>query len=303
MRSYRYIHLDVFTDRPLAGNQLAVFLDGRGLSNETMQAIAKEMNFSESAFVFPPERADTDFRVRFFTPAAEIAAAGHPTVGTAFALARAGTIEAGRERVVLGLGLGPTPISFTWQGDEMTFAWMTQALPQFGPAIPDPSGAAAALRLPGAAVAGTGLPVQTVSCGVPFLYVPLATRRAVDSASLDPEAYERFLKAAHLEDLPVFLFSSETAGDKATVYSRMFAPSLGIAEDPATGVASGPLGCYLVRHKVVPLERASSMLSLQGARMGRPSQIHIAVGVKNGDIANVRIGGQAVVAGEGSLYL
>lgn len=303
MRSYRYIHLDVFTDRPLAGNQLAVFLDGRGLSDETMQAIAKEMNFSESAFVFPPERADTDFRVRFFTPAAEIAAAGHPTVGTAFALARAGTIEAGRERVVLGLGLGPTPVSFTWQGDEMTFAWMTQALPQFGPAIPDPSGAAAALRLPGAAVAGTGLPVQTVSCGVPFLYVPLATRRAVDSAALDPEAYERFLKAAHLEDLPVFLFSSETAGDKATVYSRMFAPSLGIAEDPATGVASGPLGCYLVRHKVVPLERASSMLSLQGARMGRPSQIHIAVGVKNGDIANVRIGGQAVVAGEGSLYL
>jgi len=303
MRSYRYIHLDVFTDRPLSGNQLAVFLDGRGLSADAMQAIAKEMNFSESAFVLPAEQNDTDFRVRIFTPAAEIAMAGHPTVGTAFALARSGTIEPGRDRVVFGLGIGPTPVSFTWQDDEMTFAWMTQGLPEFGVPIPDPSGAAAALHLPSAAVAGTGLPVQTVSCGVPFLFVPLATRRAVDSASLDAEAYERFLRAAHLEELPVFLFSSETAGDKATVYSRMFAPMLGIAEDPATGVASGPLGCYLVRHKVVPAERAGSMLSLQGVKMGRPSQIHIAVGAKNGEILNVRIGGQSVVAGEGTLYL
>jgi trans-2,3-dihydro-3-hydroxyanthranilate isomerase len=303
MRSYRYIHLDVFTDRPLSGNQLAVFLDARGLTAETMQAIAKEMNFSESTFVLPAERSDTDVRVRIFTPAAELPTAGHPTVGTAFALARAGTIEPGRDRVVFGLGAGLTPVSFSWQGQDMTFAWMTQDLPEFGALIPDPAGAAAALRLPGAAVTGTGLPVQTVSCGVPFLYVPLATRRAVDSASLDSEAYERFLRATHLDDLPVFLFSSETAGDKATVYSRMFAPALGIAEDPATGVASGPLGCYLVRHKVVPAERASSMLSLQGVKMGRPSQIHIAVGVKDGDIVNVRIGGQAVVAGEGMLYL
>jgi trans-2,3-dihydro-3-hydroxyanthranilate isomerase len=303
MRSYRYFHLDVFTDRPLAGNQLAVFLDGRGLSDETMQAIAKEMNFAESTFVFPAEGTGTDFRVRIFTPTAELPVAGHPTVGTAYALARAGAIAPGRERVVFGLGIGPTPVSFTWQDEEMTFAWMTQALPEFGAPIPDPSGAAAALRLPAAAVAGTGLPVQAVSCGAPFLYVPLATRRAVDSAALDAPAYERFVRAAHVDDLPVFLFSSETAGDKATVYSRMFAPGFGIVEDPATGIASGPLGCYLVRHKVVPPERAGSMLSLQGVKMGRPSQIHIAVGLKNGDIANVRVGGQAVVAGEGTLYL
>jgi trans-2,3-dihydro-3-hydroxyanthranilate isomerase len=303
VRSYRYIHLDVFTDRPLSGNQLAVFLDGRGLPAETMQAIAKEMNFSETTFVLPSERSDTDFRVRIFTPAAELPMAGHPTVGTAFALARSGTIERGCDRVVFGLGIGPVPVACTWHDEGLAFAWMTQGLPEFGAPIPDPAGAAAALRLPSAAVTGTGLPVQTVSCGVPFLYVPLATRRAVDSASLDTEAYERFVRAAHLPELPVFLFSSETGGDKSTVYSRMFAPALGIAEDPATGVASGPLGCYLVRHKVVPPERAVAMLSLQGVKMGRPSQIHIAVGVKNGDILGVRIGGQAVVAGEGNLYL
>jgi trans-2,3-dihydro-3-hydroxyanthranilate isomerase len=303
VRSYRYIHLDVFTDRALSGNQLAVFLDGRGLSADTMQAIAKEMNFSETTFVLPSERSDTDFRVRIFTPAAELPMAGHPTVGTAFALARSGTIERGRDRVVFGLGIGPTPVALTWHDEELAFAWMTQGLPEFGAPIPDPAGAAASLRLPSAAVTGTGLPVQTVSCGVPFLYVPLATRRAVDSASLDTEAYERFVRAAHLPELPVFLFSSETGGDKSTVYSRVFAPALGIAEDPATGVASGPLGCYLVRHKVVPPERAGAMLSLQGVKMGRSSQIHIAVGVKNGDIMDVRIGGQAVVAGEGNLYL
>jgi len=303
VRSYRYIHLDVFTDRPLSGNQLAVFLDGRGLSTETMQAIAKEMNFSETTFVLPSERSDTDFRVRIFTPAAELPMAGHPTIGTTFALARSGIVAAGCSRVVFSLGIGPTPVAFTWQDEELAFAWMTQGLPEFGAPIADLAGAAAALRLPSAAVTATGLPVQTVSCGLPYLYVPLATRRAVDTASLDSEAYERFLQAAHLQDLPVFLFSSETGGDKATVYSRMFAPMFGIAEDSATGSASGPLGCYLVRHKVVPAERAGSMLSLQGVKMGRPSQIHIAIGVKNGEIEDVRIGGQAVVAGEGNLYL
>ena len=133
--------------------------------------------------------------------------------------------------------------------------------------------------------------------------VPLATRRAVDNAALDADAYDAFMRAATLEELPVFLFSAEKTGDKATVYSRMFAPGMGITEDPATGGASGPLGCYLVRHKVVPPERAASILSLQGVKMGRPSYIHIEIGVERGEIASVRVGGQSVVAGEGTLYL
>jgi len=297
------LQLDVFTGDLFGGNQLAVFLDGRGLPSEMMQAVAREMNFSETTFILPPERPDTDVRMRIFTPGSEMPIAGHPTIGSTFALARAGVIAAGSERFVFGLGAGPTPVRLAWRQADLAFAWMTQGLPEFGAPIPDPAGAAAALRLLRAAIPGTGLPVQTVSCGVPFLYVPLATRRAVDSASLDTEAYERFVRAAHLPELPVFLFSSETGGDKSTVYSRMFAPALGIAEDPATGVASGPLGCYLVRHKVVAPERAGAMLSLQGVKMGRSSQIHIAVGMKHGEIMGVRIGGQAVVAGEGNLYL
>lgn len=302
-RSYRYCHLDVFTDRLFGGNQLAVVLDGRGLTSETMQAIAKEMNFSETTFVLPPETGETDCRVRIFTPGEELPMAGHPTIGTAFALARAGIFGPERDRVVFGLGVGPTPVALAWRDGQLTFAWMTQMTPVFGTPIADPAGAAAALRLPSAAVAGTGLPVQTVSCGVPFLLVPITTRRAVDSASLDVTAYDAFIRASKLDELPVFLFSTETAADKATAYSRMFAPGIGITEDAATGSASGPLGCYLVRNRIVPPEKAGSILSLQGVKMGRPSHIHIAIGLEEGEIDSVKVGGESVVAGEGTLYI
>src|SRR5258706_13136261 len=139
MRSYRYVHLDVFTDRLFGGNPLAVFLDGRGLSPETMQAIAKEMNFSETTFVLPAESRDTDCRVRIFPADEELPMAGHPTVGTTFALARAGSIGSSRDRIVLGLGLGPTPVSLVWRDDELCFAWMAQLSPTFGEPISDPA--------------------------------------------------------------------------------------------------------------------------------------------------------------------
>jgi trans-2,3-dihydro-3-hydroxyanthranilate isomerase len=302
-RSYRYLHYDVFTDRLFGGNQLAVFLDGRGLPAEAMQSIANEMNFSETTFLMPPEQDGTDFRLRIFTPTAELPMAGHPTIGSAFALARAGVLEPGRADFVFGLGIGPTHLFLTWRGAELAFVWMTQRLPMFSPPISDPGGAARALGLPEAAVAGAGLPVQVVSCGVPFLFVPLATRRAVDNAASNFEALEAFFRAARIEASGVFLFSHERGGDKATVYSRMFAPELGIPEDPATGGASGPLGCYLVRHKVVPPAKAGSILSLQGVKMGRPSHVHVSIGVERDEIASVRVGGEAVLAGEGILYI
>jgi trans-2,3-dihydro-3-hydroxyanthranilate isomerase len=302
-RSYRYLHYDVFTDHLFGGNQLAVFLDGRGLSSEAMQAIAKEMNFSESTFVLPPERPDTDARMRIFTPGEELPMAGHPTIGSTFALARSGAIEPDRDRFVFGLGIGPVPVALTWRGADLTFAWMTQPNPAFSDPIADPAGAAATLGLSELAVAGTGLPVQVVSCGVPFLFVPLATRAAVDSASMQRDRFDRFRAETKTQAHGVFLFSSQPGSDKATVYSRMFAPDLGVIEDPATGSASGPLGCYLVRHKVVPAPKAGAILSLQGVKMGRPSHVHISIGVEHEEITSVRVGGEAVLAGEGTLYV
>jgi trans-2,3-dihydro-3-hydroxyanthranilate isomerase len=302
-RSYRYLHYDVFTDHLFGGNQLAVILDGRGLSPETMQAIAVEMNFSETTFVLPPETPGTDVRMRIFTPGDELPMAGHPTIGTTFALARTGVIDSSRSSMVFGCGIGPVPVSMTWNGNDLAFVWMSQRLPTFGLPIPDPARTAAVLSLPQAAVAGTGHPVQVVSCGVPFLFVPLTTRSAVDSVVVNPQALDELVGAANISAHGIFVFTAHQGDARATVYSRMFAPGLGISEDPATGGASGPLGCYLVRHGVVRPEQAASMLSLQGVKMGRPSHIHISIGLERGQIVGVRVGGEAVLAGEGTLYL
>src|SRR5262249_308307 len=162
-RSYRYLHYDVFTDHVFSGNQLAVVLDGRGLSTPTMQSIAKEMNFSETTFLLPAEESNTDLRMRIFTPAEELPMAGHPTIGSTFALARSGIIAAPRDRVVFGLGVGPTPVSLTWANDELTFAWMTQGPPVFGKVIDDRAGAAAMLGVGEVALGPSGCPLQVVS--------------------------------------------------------------------------------------------------------------------------------------------
>jgi trans-2,3-dihydro-3-hydroxyanthranilate isomerase len=132
--------------------------------------------------------------------------------------------------------------------------------------------------------------------------VPLKSRRVVDEAAFDRHAYEKLRTAGGVDDLPVFLFSTEPAADNATVYSRMFAPGFGIPEDPATGGACGALGSYLVKNKVVTPERAGAMLNLQGVKMGRPSHIHMALGIDAGAVTSVRVGGQSVIAGEGVLY-
>src|SRR5262249_22110793 len=221
VRSYRFLQFDVFTDHLFGGNQLAVFPDGCALSSAGMQAIAKEMNFSETTFVLPAEQTDTDMRVRIFTPGAELPMAGHPTIGSTFALARTGVLAPGRDRVVFGLGVGPTPVTLTWKQDDLSFAWMTQLTPTFAEPIADKPGAASLLGLSDAAVAGTALPVQQVSCGVPFLFVPLATRAAVDSATMTGERFDAFKARNKFDAHGVFLFSAAPGSDRATVYSRM----------------------------------------------------------------------------------
>ena len=301
--SYPYIHLDVFTDRVFGGNQLAVFTRPGGLTAAQMQAITREKNFSECTFVFPPETPGTDVRVRIFTPGTELPMAGHPTIGTAFALASNGTIGSGQVRVVFGLGIGPVPVDLVWEGGTLAFAWMTQLNPTFGVPIADAGVVASVLGVGPEAIRRPGLPVQVVSCGIPFLMVPLATRADVDQASMDRAGAARLREALGPVAGDVFLFSTEAAGDGATAYSRMFAPGLGVAEDPATGAASGPLGSYLVHHGVVDAEAAGRIVSLQGVAMGRPSRIHIAIDSAGGVITRVRVGGKAVVVGEGMIRL
>ncbi|HLE70837.1 MAG TPA: PhzF family phenazine biosynthesis protein [Vicinamibacteria bacterium] len=300
-RTYRYLHLDVFTDRVLTGNQLAVFLAPQGLSDDEMMLIAREMNFSESTFVFPAEAAGTDFRVRIFTPSRELDFAGHPTIGTAFALARAGKIAPGRKRVVFGEGIGPVPVDLEWERSELRFAWMYQLEPTFGKTIEDVATVAGALGVEASDIQTSGLPVQEVSCGATFLFVPMATRAALDRASLDRAAMGGFLERLQMQRRGVFLFSKEPGGDDATVYSRML--SFRGIEDPATGSASGPLGAYLVHHGAVPKEKAREILSRQGVKMGRPSRVYISIGLEGDAIKEVRVGGASAFVGEGTIEL
>ena len=301
MPDLQYVHLNVFTNQPFTGNQLAVFLNAEGIDEKRMQRIANEMAFPESTFVFPPEVSGTDARVRIFTPSQELPMAGSPAVGTTFALAGAGRLRTGADKTVLGLGIGPTIVGLEWGQDGLRFAWMNQPIPTFGPIVTDIIAVAAALGVQPRDLAGGNLPVQVASSGVPFLYVALNSRAAVDAAALDRARLGAFLRPHNLEELPVFVFSPEPADDGATVYSRMFAPVLGIPEDPGTGGASGPLGAYLLKYNAVSANTESRLVSLQGVRMGRPSHIHIALSSRDGVLEEVQVGGEAVVVGEGKI--
>ena len=296
----RYLHLDVFTATPFEGNQLAVYPQPGPLSAAQMQTIAQEMNFSETTFIYPPE-AGGDVRMRIFTPGEELPMAGHPTIGSTFALAHEGVIERGREGFVFELGVGPVPVSLEWDARGLSFAWMTQPLPAFGAVVEDRAPLAAAIGVDAGDLV-SGLPVQQVSCGVLFLFVPLNTRAAVDAVTIDRKALSRTSREAGLPELPVFLFSTDASGSE-TVYSRMLAPGFGVAEDPATGGASGPLGAYLLHHGVVDAATARDMLSLQGVRMRRPSRIHISIDSEDGKITRVRVGGKSVLVGNGDLFV
>ena len=296
-----YLHLDVFTSRRLEGNQLAVFLDGRGLDSPKMQAIAREMNFSETTFILPAERSDTDVRMRIFTPGTELPMAGHPTIGSTFALAHTGTIASGRDHFVFGLGVGPTRVELEWQASQLAFAWMDQRVPDVRTPVVTPQEVARAVGVDHQAFTNTGLPLEEISCGVPYLLLPLETRAAVDAAEPEMATLRRLRSTFDVDHVGVYVFTLEPTERGVTAYSRMFVAGMGIAEDPATGSACGPLGCYLVRHGVVQGDAAQKIVSWQGVAMGRPSRIHIAIASDSGqNISRVQVGGQSVLVAEGA---
>jgi trans-2,3-dihydro-3-hydroxyanthranilate isomerase len=312
-RAYRYIHLDVFTDKRMQGNQLFVFLQPGGLDTDTMQTITRESNLSECTFVFPPEAAGTDHRVRIFTRAAETPFAGHPTIGTAFALAHAGVLKPGIGRTTFGLGVGPINLDLDWKNGRLAFAWMTQLKPTFGKTVTDGAALAAALGLDPATgrfdastvrlkpdTTGDSIPAgQEVNCGSNFFIVPLPTRKAVDTAVLDRAKVDAVFAAAGIQRRGIYAFSVEPGSDNATAYSRLL-PAAGI-EDPATGSAVGPAGCFAAKYGLVPREGIGTMTFLQGVFARRASQLHVKVTMAGADVTGVQVGGASVVVGEGSM--
>jgi trans-2,3-dihydro-3-hydroxyanthranilate isomerase len=305
MRKLRYHLVDVFTDRQFGGNPLAVYTDGDGLDARTMQRIAGEMNLSETTFVLPPEDSANDFRVRIFTPASELPMAGHPTVGTIYVLARERMVappEGGGATSTIRLeeGVGPVPVEISWEGGACGFAEMTQPPPDFGPTFDDRAALAAMLSLDSSQI-DARLPAQVVSCGVPFLFVPLAGLAAARDCKPRADLMERHLTG--FAATGVFVFTTETEFPGSGVHSRMFAPLEGILEDPATGGASGPLGCYLVRHGVVASNGRLEITSEQGVEMGRPSFIRIRIDHDSEHVTRVRVGGRCRYMGGGHLEL
>ena len=278
----RYLHLDVFTSNRLEGNQLAVFPDAPDLPAALMQQIAAEMAFSESTFIYPPAGGG-DVRMRIFTPARSCRWPGTRQSGAPSRSPSKGRIARGREHFVFELGVGPTGVSLEWGDDGLSFAWMTQLLPTFGATISNGAALAAAIGIEPADI-DTAHPAQVLSSGVPYLFVPLRTRRAVDAVVVDRRALTRVFSAAGTDEQPLFVFTTERGAGNETVYSRMLGPSFGIVEDPATGSASGPLGCYLLRYGLVSADEARRTLSLQGVAMGRPSRIHVSIDSTAGTI-------------------
>ena len=301
MRKLRYHLVDVFTDRAFGGNQLAVVTNGRGISSELMQSIARELNLSETTFVLPPEDSANDYHVRIFTPSSELPMAGHPTVGTSFILAREHMIErASADETVIKLeeGVGTIPVTINFKDDQPDFIEMRQPLPKFGPRFEDKSLIAEMLSIRPEAIE-EAWPLEVVSCGVPFLYVPVKNLESVRSIRFRLDVWDRVLK--DFASAQVFVFTTETEHEGSSVHSRMFAPGLGVQEDPATGGASGPLGCYLVRHKVFPSLEKAEFTSEQGIEMKRPSFIKIVIEQDGDEITGVRVGGQCRFMGEGYL--
>jgi trans-2,3-dihydro-3-hydroxyanthranilate isomerase len=269
-RHYRLRWVDVFTDRPLAGNPLAVVLEADGLSDTQMQAIAREMNLSETTFVLPPEKREHAAKVRIFTPHAELPFAGHPTVGTGWVLLDEGLVGSSVEGFTLEEGVGPIAVRVDRSGRGVVL-WMSHPPVKFGEVIEEREDMAAALGLTVADLRSE-VPIQVVSTGVPFVFVALNDPAAVDRAVSSGEALTSVLDPHGLP--PVFLFA---VGAADRFYSRMFGPhsSTRIIEDPATGSASGPLGAFAVRYDLVPRAPELSLVSEQGVKMGRQSFIHI----------------------------
>jgi len=299
MKRYHFTLVDVFTDEPFAGNQLAVFTEPGGLSASQMQKIAKEFNFSEVTFVFPPEKKGTDYRVRIFTPHTELPMAGHPTIGTAFVVSSQG----GKPRSLLRFeeGVGTIPVSVDFERGKPSWVGMSQPLPEFGPTFEERGEIAKMLSLTEDAIS-SNLPIEAVSCGLPFLFVPLKNLRSAQGIKFRADTWERLLKGKPFDN--VFVFTRETQDKDSFVHSRMFAPGVGIQEDPATGSASGPLGCYLVKNGVLNPSPTAEFVSEQGMEMGRPSKIRVSIETsQRGKITKVVVSGRCRRVGEGTIEL
>jgi trans-2,3-dihydro-3-hydroxyanthranilate isomerase len=303
MPRYRFLTADVFTSHPFGGNQLAVFPDARGIPDHRLQDVAREFNFSETTFVYPPNDPAHTRRVRIFTPGNELPFAGHPTVGTAHVLAATGelTLTGDTTRIVLEELVGPVPVEIRTEKGQPTFCQLSVAkLPEMGPPPPSNESLAQALDLDASDLLDGDWAPRAYSCGVPYLFVPVRDMAAVARSRVRLDAWERALSGTWAPEVLVFARGGEREG--SDLHSRMYAPGFGIAEDPATGSAAAALAGYLAARQ----EQRDGTLRWvleQGFEMKRPSILDISADVTEGEVTAVRVGGASVIVCEGTMLI
>jgi trans-2,3-dihydro-3-hydroxyanthranilate isomerase len=287
--------VDVFAEEKYAGNQLAVIADAAAIPGEAMQKIARETNFSETTFVLSDRERDGGFDVRIFTPGAEIPFAGHPTLGTAYVIARE-LLSDQRQEIVLNLGVGPIPVHFEpAEAGRPPLLWMRQNPPRFG-ARCEAAAVAPAVGLGPEQLDGA-FPIEEVSTGLPALIVPLRDLAALRQARVEGRLYDALV--AGLEAKALLLFCRQGRDPSHQLSVRVFADHFGIPEDPATGSANGCLAGYLSRHRVLGGDAVAVRVG-QGHEVGRPSLLHLEAHPEGEGIA-VRVGGRVIPTLRGEL--
>jgi trans-2,3-dihydro-3-hydroxyanthranilate isomerase len=297
IQSATYYLLDVFTNQPFGGNPLAVFPDAQGLNTQQMQLLTKELNLSESVFLFPAENETADIKMRIFTPGKELPTAGHPTIGTSYLLLNEGIIQPKNHgKLILEQNIGSITVNFKKEGNTFKQLMMEQPLPKFEQTFNDKSLIASLLSTHPTDIE-EDFPCRIVNCGNPFLIVPIKTIKAMAKLKLNHELYYQILE--EVEMIGIMAFSLETSNSNLLTHSRMFAPQIGVPEDPATGSAHGPLASYLFNYQMADVTQL--VTGEQGIEMGRASLVNMKIVTEDAKIASVLVGGESVIMGKGEI--
>ena len=294
-----YLLIDVFTDEPFGGSRLTLFPDGGDVPATIMQRIAMEMGVGETAFVLPGHRAsDRQARLRVFTPSVEIPFAGHSLLGATFALdvLSRRTSESAHEAFSWELEAGVFRVFTQGDADAVIYSLLHDT-PVFLGHYYNRGKVARALGIPESDIAITGLPCEIISTGLPIHIVPIGSLDAIAALSLRRREADAIAQDLGFGDL--FVFTCETVADDAAVHCRMFAPHLGIPEDPASGAATGSLAAYLIKHRLIKFNDSVSIISEQGLEMGRPSRLFVTADIEDGQAIRIQVGGRCVLVGAG----
>lgn len=299
MRNIRVYHVDAFTDQPFTGNTAGVVLDAEQLTGEEMQKIARELNLSESIFLLPSDQADIDYKVRYFTPTEEIPFCGHATIGLTWLLATELGLSQQQDGVVLGTGAGAIPVVWHQENGHVQRVEMTQITPQIKALPVDLQALSQMIGVPVDAI-DPAYPIQLAHTGNWHLLIPVHTQQAIDQANPDLIALSQHNRQHQIATTHLYTFTPDQEYD---LYTRDFAPAIGIAEDPVTGAANGALTGFLYVNGIIPQDQTTTLKIAQGHAIGRPGLLYVQA-IPNGvDTPIIKVAGAATITIRGELSI